>query len=929
MRELFKKFGRTQLITLVGVVFALSATVLAAFGKLTGTLLFLSAALLISIFITAIIHRYLVSTRAATNRQFEKVRKLIEEQSELNSVILSEASTRTAEQKRPVTPQESPKISGRAKAAPAKKEAPVRETSSAAPPLRSPMISENDREVAVARAINRDPKSASRFALKVKSQRLRNSFARAASGYFYSYEQLISILRRLREDGLTDFETVKSWDADVLLALAQVLGNQRLTESDLDDARTILVVVAAVFGENKLSREDRLLLSEIVGECGDWETAAYILEALGLNRSNSVQYHFTLANQFAGVHGRASEWLEPVNEVFRTNGLSQVTFRQCDTTDLDQLQAEPLKLGVEAHSQPTVSVIMPTFEGASRIRTALNSLVSQSWKNLEILVVDDGSSDDSISALKEIVADYPIAKLVLLEENGGAYVARNAGLRLAKGEYFTVHDDDDWSHPQKIASQVGHLIENPDLVGTTSKHARVTEDLRFTRINRRPEFAQNNMSSLLLRTEDARALGGWHEVNRGADEEFTLRLQKATGKKIGCCSDIPLSFTRTHDRSLTSGEILRGFQHPSRMLYHSAFTAVHNELGAEYIKPDVKALPADMERDKRGAHLGTFDFGYVLDAKVSDFNQATALAELQHLDEIGYRVALVHHHSFDGATAPLVNPRVLELLENTGVQFLSFQNAAHFDHLIIRDPRAFEFAEDTASNVTANTVAVVSAAASTKSPVQERLARSALDGLCQVLGKQESEILRLNDWNGLAPFNSSQTHSLSTDAKPTVGRGPAPSSKQWPSKASEIKSAYAGNEIYDVVLVDNFDQSSSRIEKTLRQGADFVSGDTFDFVDFAEKIDFWVDMGPAHSEQSLEVLAALATGIVVMVRPGSEALYGDAVLYVKPDAVQSVVRRIVDFPELYKLQQKRGTQYLPELWSESEFEDYIKNLREK
>ena len=162
---MFKKFGRTQLITLVGVVFAISATVLAAFGKLTGTLLFLSAALLISIFITAVVHRYLVSTRAATNRQFEKVRKLIEEQSELNSVILSEASTRTAEPKRPVTPQESPKNSGRAKAAPAKKEAPVRETSSAAPPLRSPMISENDREVAVARAINRDPKSASRLSL--------------------------------------------------------------------------------------------------------------------------------------------------------------------------------------------------------------------------------------------------------------------------------------------------------------------------------------------------------------------------------------------------------------------------------------------------------------------------------------------------------------------------------------------------------------------------------------------------------------------------------------------------------------------------------------------------------------------------------------------------------------------------------------------
>lgn len=929
MRELFKKIGRTQLITLVGVVFAFSATVLAAFGKLTGTLLFLSAALLVSIFITAVIHRYLVNTRAATNRQFDKVRKLIEEQGELNSVILSEAGSRAAEQERPAPPQNSPKDSGRSKAAPAEMGARVQENSSATPPLRSPMISANEREATVARAISSDPKSATRFALKVKSHRLRNSFARAASGYFYSYEQLISILRRLREDGLTDFETVKSWDADVLLALAQVLGNQRLAESDLDDARTILVVVAAVFGENKLAREDRLLLSEIVGECGDWETAAYILESLGLNKSNPVQYNFTLANRFAGVHGRASEWLEPVNAVFRTNGLSQVTFKQCSTTDLDKLQTKPLNSQVEAHSQPLVSVIIPTFEGASRIKTALNSLVSQTWKNLEILVIDDGSSGDNVSALQEIVDDYPLAKLVLLEENSGAYVARNAGLRLANGEFFTVHDDDDWSHPQKIAAQVKHLMDNPDLVGTTSKHARVTEELKFTRINRRPEFTQNNMSSLLLRTEDARTLGGWHEVNRGADEEFTLRLQKVTGKKIECCSDIPLSFTRTHDRSLTSGEILRGFQNPSRMLYHSAFTATHNELSAENTSPHVRALPADMERGKRGAYLGTFEFGYVLDAKVDNFNQAAALAELQRLDELGYRVALVHHHSFDGATAPLVSRRVLELLEHTNVQFLSFQNAAHFELLLVRDPRAFEFAEDTTSNITAANVAMVSAESNAKSPIHETIERRVLESLCQVLGKRETEILLLSDWNGLAPFNLSQTHSLSTQAKPTVGRGPAPSPKQWPSKASEIKSAYAGNEDYDVLLVDNFDQSSSRIEKTLRQGADFVSGDTFDFVEFAENIDFWVDMGPAHSEKSVEVLLALAAGIVVILRPGSEELYEDAVLYAKPDAVRSVVRRVVDFPELYKLQQERGARYLPELWTQSEFEDYINSLREK
>lgn len=928
------KFSKTQLITLVGIVLAIVAAVLAALGKTTATLFFLAATLLVLMSITAVIHRYLVSTRAATNRQFEKVRKIIDEQGELKTIALSETVTAAADAGKTTPTGNKSKEAGQARAAVPKKRktaevktAEVKPTS--IPPLQSPMISVNDREAEVARSIAKDPKAASRFALKVKSRNIRNNFARAASGNFYTYEEVISILRQLREGDTSDFETVKGWDAKALIALANVLGNQRLIETDLEDARTILVVVAAVFGQNSLDKEDRLFLSEIVGECGDWETAAYILEALGLKKSNPAQYHFTVANQFAGRSGQTSGWLNAVNWVYRANGFSQLSFKQGDVTDIDQLQADTLPADTSPDSQPLVSIIVPTFEGASRIRTALRSLVAQSWENLEILVVDDGSSRANVSALESIVADYPAVQLVLLEENSGAYIARNEGLRLAKGEFITVHDDDDWSHPQKIARQVEYLQKNPDLVGTISKHARVTEDLKFTRINRRPEFSQNNMSSLLLRTQDARALGGWNEVNRGADEEFTLRLQKVTGKKIGCCSETPLSFTRTHSHSLTSGEILRGFQNPSRMLYHSAFTSAHLGIDAENVKPEILALPADMGRGKRGTDFGTFDFGYVFDTKLDNLNQASALAELRHLDDLGYRVAIVHHHSFEGSAIPLVSHGVLKLLEETGVQFLSFQNVAHFRFLIVRDPRAFEFAEDTATSVTAEELALVTVGAGESNQSQPALTGKALFALGQVFGQRESDICVLDDWMGLTPFGPRQTHFLKAESKPVVGRGRASSSKKWPSKASGIKAVYGRNELYEVLLVDDFDKSSERIETVLKQGAEFVPVDSYDFQDFTSKIDFWVDMGETHSKRSVELLSAVAAGLVVLIRPGAEDLYGDSVLYVNPEGVQTVVKRMVDFPELYELQQERGAQCLPGLWSPATFETYIEKLREK
>mgnify|MGYP002715096004 CR=1 FL=1 len=939
---MIKGFSKTQILTLAGAVSAVAAAVLGVIGKIPATLFFLSLAVLTLIAAAAVIHRYLVNTRAASNRQFEKVRKLVEEQSDLNSVVLSESGLGAVHSKDPVTPVKKSKKAGQPQATPAKKSkkagqpqaAKTKEQAKGQPvpssvsPLESGMISVKDREAEVARSISKAPKAASRFALKVKSRNIRDNFARAASGNLYTYSQLISILRSLREDDLSDFDTVKSWDADVLLALAHVLGNQRLNESDLEDARTILVVVAAVFGKNKLSREDRLLLSEIVGECGDWETAAYMLETLGLKKSNPVQYHFTVANQFAGKPGHAEHWLNAVNTIYRASGLNLLEFSNDNMTHLDQLEAESLSSLIESESRPLVSVIVPTFEGAPRIRTALSSLAAQSWKNHEILVIDDGSSEENVNALKKIIAEYPTAKLVHLDENRGAYVARNEGLRLAKGEFVTVHDDDDWSHPQKIAKQVEYLLENPELVGSISKHARVTEELRFTRINRRPEFSQNNMSSLLVRTEDARAMGGWHEVNRGADEEFTLRLQKAVGKKIGCCSETPLSFTRTHERSLTSGEILRGFQNPSRMLYHSAFTTAHRGIGAGNTKLEVKALPADMEGNKRGTDFGVFDFGYVLDAKLDDVTQASAVAELRSLDSLGYRVAIVHHHSFEGSALPLVNQRVLTLLEETGVQFFSFQNIVRFDYLIVRDARAFEFAEETTSKVSAEEILFVAPGKDLRDPMQGALGRKALAGVCQVFGKQEADIRILDDWAGLSPFGSRQTRTLDPDSKPVIGRGRAPKPKNWPGKISEIKGAYTGNEVYDVLLVDDFDDSSARVESLLREGAELVSLEEYDFADLTERLDFWVDMGEPHTRPSLEVLSAMSEGLVVVMRPGSEETYGDGALYVKPDGLPTVVKRMLELPELYELQQERAVQHLPRLWDSATFEAYISDLRE-
>src|SRR5699024_4032739 len=100
---------------------------------------------------------------------------------------------------------------------------------------------------------------------------------------------------------------------------------------------------------------------------------------------------------------------------------------------------------------PKVTVIMPTYSPGKGIWTAIRSLLEQTWKNLEIIVVNDASPSRYRSLYSELEQLDSRITVLHQEVNAGAYVARNSGLRFATGEFVTTHDDDDWSHPDKIA----------------------------------------------------------------------------------------------------------------------------------------------------------------------------------------------------------------------------------------------------------------------------------------------------------------------------------------------------------------------------------------------------------------------------------------------------------------------------------------------
>ena len=102
--------------------------------------------------------------------------------------------------------------------------------------------------------------------------------------------------------------------------------------------------------------------------------------------------------------------------------------------------------------KPLISVIIPTYNRAAYLGRALNSVLAQSYENIEVIVIDDASVDDTGSAVKEI----PDARLTYIrhDTNKGGAEARNTGIRAAKGEYIAFQDSDDEWVPDKLEKQM-------------------------------------------------------------------------------------------------------------------------------------------------------------------------------------------------------------------------------------------------------------------------------------------------------------------------------------------------------------------------------------------------------------------------------------------------------------------------------------------
>ncbi|MCC2380753.1 glycosyltransferase family 2 protein [Bacillus wiedmannii] len=107
-----------------------------------------------------------------------------------------------------------------------------------------------------------------------------------------------------------------------------------------------------------------------------------------------------------------------------------------------------------------VSVIVPLYNAEKYIEETMESILNQTYKNIEIVIVDDGSKDQSSSIVKNFKKKYPEQIKYILQENQGVSVARNTGIENANGEYISFLDSDDLWHSTKIEKQIESMHKN-------------------------------------------------------------------------------------------------------------------------------------------------------------------------------------------------------------------------------------------------------------------------------------------------------------------------------------------------------------------------------------------------------------------------------------------------------------------------------------
>ena len=401
--------------------------------------------------------------------------------------------------------------------------------------------------------------------------------------------------------------------------------------------------------------------------------------------------------------GDPQEWLALLNGPFTESGCTPIELTGEGSTPYDRMEAAAPHV---VEDGPVVTVLMPCWQPDEEgLVTSVRSIINQTWRPLEILVLDDASGPEFDELFERVGRMDERIQVVRMGVNGGSYIARNHGLSISHGEFVTVQDADDWSHPERIERHVRDLQAHPDAPANRSRAIRVKDDLTHQWLGYPTH--RRNASSLMVRREVFTETGGFQAVRKGADSEYHFRLD-ALGRPVRDIGDY-LAVIRLSTGSLSRGDFMWHRNNPDRLLYRGVYAAWHRAIrkqgGGKGVRArrlaalsgidDSTTLPFWVPRAwSRDLPAGEGESYPASDEEIThawvlrgDFSQASRAKQVREFLEAGIRPVLWHQER----ALPIserrreLDPKVADLIVAEGLRYVSVNEKTLARNLLVLD----------------------------------------------------------------------------------------------------------------------------------------------------------------------------------------------------------------------------------------------------
>lgn len=385
------------------------------------------------------------------------------------------------------------------------------------------------------------------FALKAERSSIRTGFQSLADLESLATESPTAAATRLYE-----YFEANDWSVGPDLdALRQAFG------SDFEslDLQMVLCMAAARSG-------DRQLATRILGWLTDHHPADVDVQLMSAS---------LVTTEVSSPIDAMRPVLEVLDETLEKDGVTPyggfIRANEKPEHWIDQLSSSNSSTSADPDSAATVSVLMTTHNDARTIRSAMRSILASTGVKLQLVVVDDASTDDTLRLAME-VAD-PRVTIVQNEVNCGPYLSRNRGLEHTTGDYVAIADADDWSHPQRLWFQSSIMEATSTVYAHKVAHVRIRPDGRID-LENHLRFVGDGPMSLMFRRWLIEHIGGFDHVRTRGDIEFLRRLTARFGPDALVSHGTPMVLATS---SPTSNS--KRFRDDSLNLYRSAARKWH------------------------------------------------------------------------------------------------------------------------------------------------------------------------------------------------------------------------------------------------------------------------------------------------------------------------------------------------------------------